>query len=106
MADSHEATLLEVLDKSQRPYRIRLVNELLNQDDECPIYNIRVAKKNAKEVVRTNLKCQTKPLPEEKLVLNGPEFHHRKTYSMDSDFLMDLYNNAEQHTTIDVLLEV
>jgi hypothetical protein len=43
--------LFAFLDKQPRPYKLQVVNSLLDFDDECPIYQLRIAKKDLKEVI-------------------------------------------------------
>jgi hypothetical protein len=69
-------TLSVILTARRRAYRMKIIFAVLDENDICPLYDLTVALKPLKDIMKENLVCKKNILPGEYYKIEGKTYKH------------------------------
>ena len=71
----------------QKAYKLKIVYDSLDENDQCPLYDFRIALKPINLVLTENLVCGNNEMPPEKIKVNKNMFGLEGEYQISNEFL-------------------
>ncbi|CDW81429.1 laminin subunit alpha-like [Stylonychia lemnae] len=74
------------LQSQLKPYRLKIVQDSLDQTDNCPFYEMRVSLNPVKAMIEDDLKCTKKEAPPSEIKIGTENFDLDGEYQLSSEF--------------------
>ena len=69
-----------------KPYRLKIVQDAIDETDKCPLYQIRVALDPIKQMMDDDLKCSKIEPPTLDIVIKDDNFILNQAYQLSNEF--------------------
>lgn len=99
------STLFMPLKQEERAYRLVLEYESLDQDDACPLVQVRIISKPINDTIRENLHCRGKPLPPTTVPIKADDVVVAGEFAFPGDWLAKAVPGPADGLEYDVVLE-
>ena len=84
------------LKAQKKAYRLKIVEDTLDENDPCPTYQMRVALKPFTQIMNENLRCNGKSMPPSLFKVDKDNYDADGEYSVSSEFIEKYTLNQPQ----------
>lgn len=103
---SHNLKELSLALKYQKKaYKLKIVQDSIDESDPCPTYQMRVALKPFNLIIDENLKCSGKQMPPNKITVDKANFDLDGEYQVSSEFI-EKYLKQNNDMSYDIEIKV